>query len=110
MDLSRVRRSSSSIISGGRPAPGWSGFEPVTSGLNAKLLGTNQDRSNPCNLGGAFGVYNLGVDVSGRHAGANREGGICRRGSRAGRGRKEEEVMVYRPFSYLSPTSHLPFS
>jgi hypothetical protein len=80
------------------------------SGLNTRLLGTIQDRSNPCNLGGAFGVYNWGVGVSGRQAGAKREGGICRRGGRAGRGPEEEEVMVYRPFSYLSPISHLPFS
>ena len=39
-----------------------------------------------------------------------RDGAGWRRGGQVGRGQEEVEMMVYRPFSYLSATSHLPFS
>ena len=62
---------------------------------------------NLCNLGKAYAVHILGRVTPGGHAGASLAGVACRRGGRTERGREGDEVMVYRPFSYLSATFQL---
>ena len=65
---------------------------------------------NLCNLRNGLGLYNRGADTSECSAEA-RQGGAARRHSgRDGIEQDDRKVMVYRPFSYLSATSQLPFS
>src|ERR1019366_7381195 len=68
-----------------------------------------RDHPDLCNLRHRFGVYKGSWCALRNRTGTRRVGAAWRRRGRNGMGQEEEEMMVYRPFSYLSATSSSTF-